>query len=155
MIKIDYNKLKTDGNYRNKYLEDKKIAQLRYQLIRKKKEIEDEYRNKFEAMTFKKEQNMYEWVTRSIKNSYQRHLDLEARKNEFEIKFPFPASNEWYKEKNTFKYSASKKRLLEFIENLTGQNINDKVSMESKEYKEFQKFILEREPDYADLMDID
>lgn len=68
------------------------------------------------------------------------------------ITFKFPASNEWYKEKNVFKYSGNQKKVLNFIQNLTGQTIYDKIYMGENEYKEFQKFILEREPDYEDYM---
>ena len=45
-----------------------------------------------------------------------------------------------------------KKKVLNFIQNLTGQTIYDKIYMGENEYKEFQKFILEREPDYEDYM---
>ena len=153
-MKIDFNRLKTDENYKNNYLNDREILYVKSLLRQKKKEIEDEYRDEFEEMTFKKEQNMYEWAKRNIKDAYQRHLEFEGRKGPMDIKFEFQASNEWYKEKGTFKYSATKKKLLRYIENLTGQNINDNVIMQEREYEEFQQFILKREPDYAELLKI-
>jgi len=153
-MKIDFNRLKTDENYKNNYLNDREILYVKSLLRQKKKEIEDEYRDEFEEMTFKKEQNMYEWSKRNIKDAYQRHLEFEGRKGPMDIKFEFQASNEWYKEKGTFKYSATKKKLLRYIENLTGQTINDNVIMQEREYEEFQQFILKREPDYAELLKI-
>ena len=151
-LKVDLKKLKTDENYRNKYLSDKKIAYQKYVIRQKIAQIEREYRDEFEEMTFKKEQNQYEWATRNIKDAYRRHCEFEDRKGPMDIRFEFPASQEWYKEKGTFKYSGTKKRLKEFIEDLTGKSINDNVSMGNSEYKEFQKYIIEREPEYAELL---
>ena len=79
-------------------------------------------------------------------------MRIESMKQPGMITFKFPASNEWYKEKNVFKYSGNQKKVLNFIQNLTGQTIYDKIYIGEKEYKEFQKFILEREPDYEDYM---
>ena len=153
-MKIDLNKLKNDENYKNNYLNERKITYAKNMLKKKKREIEDEYRDEFDEMMFEKEYNKYEWATRNIRDAYQRHLDFEGRKGPNDIKFDFNASNEWYKEKGTLKYSVTKKKLLNFIKNLTGQNINDNVIMQDSEYKEFQKFILEREPDYQELLKI-
>ena len=47
------------------------------------------------------------------------------------------------------------KKLKKFIEDLTGENMYDViVVMEKWEYKEFQKYILERESDYGELINI-
>ena len=151
-LKVDLNKLKTDENYRNKYLSNKKVAYQKYMREQKISQIESEYQDEFEGMTFRKEQNKYEWATRTIKESYRRHCEIEDRKGPMEIRFEFQASQEWYKEKGTFKYSSTKKKLKRFIEDLTGQSINDNVTMQDREYKEFQKYIIEREPEYAELL---
>ena len=154
-LKVDFKKLKTDENYKNEYLIERKIAYEIYIKMKQKRAIEDEYRSEFEALTFQKESYMYDSVTRNIRSNYERHMELEARKGPMEIRFNFNASNEWYKEKGSFNYSGTKKKLLRFIENLTGQNINDRVQMSNKEYKEFQKYILERDPDYYELINIE
>ena len=151
-LKIDFEKLKTDENYRNEYLSNKKIAYENNIKRMKRKQIEKEYIDEFEEMTFKKEKNMYEMTTRNIKDAYRRHEEFEARKDKMMIRSEFQASNEWYKEKGCFKYSATKKKLLNFVENLTGQNINDNVIMQDSEYEEFQKFILKRDPDYSEFL---
>ena len=108
-LKVDLNKLKTDENYRNKYLSNKKVAYQKYMREQKISQIESEYQDEFEEMTFRKEQNKYEWATRTIKESYRRHCEIEDRKGPMEIRFKFQASQEWYKEKGTFKYSSTKK----------------------------------------------
>jgi hypothetical protein len=58
----------------------------------------------------------------------------------------------WYANESNLKYSG---KLKKFIEDLTGENMYDViVVMEKWEYKEFQKYILEREPDYEELINI-
>ena len=60
-------------------------------------------------------------------------------------------SNQYY-----FKYSGTKAKLKKFIENLTGEIMYDSnIFMDKWEYKEFQKFILEREPEYEELINIE
>ena len=151
-MKIDFNKLKTDEDYKNQYLEKREIAYEKHIREQKRRQIENKYRDDFESYTFKKEQNRYEWATRNIRDKYERHLEFEGRKGPNDIRSEFQASSEWYKEKSSFKYSATKKKLLNFIENLTGQKINDSVSMGDQEYKEFQKYILQRDEDYSELI---
>ena len=151
-MKVDFNKLKNDEEYRNNYLREKEVAYNNFIREKKRKQIENEYIDEFNDYTFQKERSMYESTIRNIKNNYQNHIRIENMKGPYEITFPFPASNEWYKEKNVFKYSGNQKRVLNYIVNLTGQNINDNITMGKNEYKEFQKFILERDPDYEDYL---
>ena len=152
-LKVDYNKLKTDENYRQNYLDNKKIAHEKYIRTQKRKEIEDEYRSEFEDYTFLKERNLYEEVKRNFKFLYEQHLQNEERKGPYEIRFEFQASSQFALRKNDLKYSGSQKRFLNFVRDLTGQNIYENITMGNREYKEFQKFILERDSEYADYLD--
>ena len=53
-MKFDFNKLKTDENYKNNYLNNKKIAYEKNMLKIIKRIIEDKYRDEFEERCLKK-----------------------------------------------------------------------------------------------------
>ena len=153
-LSIDIDKLKTDENYKNKYLNSKAIIHNIYTKKQKKREIEEKYRPEFERNTFEKEQYEYNRITMFIKQVYEGEL---ARQN---LTFPntpnmIPFINKpnpsgfWYSHENNLKYSVTRKKLKKFIEDLTGEKMYDViVVMENWEYKEFQKYILERESDF-------
>ena len=61
----------------------------------------------------------------------------------------------WSLRSNELKYSSSKKKLKAYIEEKRGQSIYEEIKMSKKEYKEFQQYILKREPKYKEVMDID
>ena len=96
---------------------------------------------------------MYEEVKRNFKFLYEQHLQNEERKGPYEIRFEFQASSQFALRKNDLKYSGSQKKFLSFVRDLTGQNIYENITMGNREYKEFQKFILERDSEYADYLD--
>ena len=55
-----------------------------------------------------------------------------------------------------FRFSITKKKLKEFIEDLTNEKIYGyPIVMYDWEKEEFKKFILEREPEYYDYLNID
>ena len=57
-MKIDFNKLKNDEEYRNNYLSEKEVAHNNYIRKKKRKEIENEYIDEFNKYTFQKERSM-------------------------------------------------------------------------------------------------
>ena len=151
-IKVNFNKLKSDEIYRNNYLNLKKIAYEKKLMRKKRKQIEDKYIDEFEEETFKLERYQYELAKRNITIEYQNYLRFENAKDPYFPRFEFDASVEWSREKGNLIYSGSKKKLLGFIENLTGQTIYDNICMGDYELFEFQKFILKREPEYYELL---
>ena len=85
----------------------------------------------------------------SVKANYLHHI--QTLKSQSPYLSQFSASTEWIKHMYDFKYSGTKKRFINYVQNLTGQNINEYVTMGELEYEEFQTFILERDPDYKNL----
>ena len=151
-LKININKLKNDLDYKKEYLKKKKIKNNEYAKKQRKKEIEQKYKSDFEEYTFKKE--AYEFNL--IKSSIENQLNYEASQSEISnINLRTFAQNFWYNNQSKLKYSISKKKLKAFIENIRGQTLYEEVRMSKYEYKEFQKYILEREPVYRELMNID
>ena len=148
-MKVDFNKLKNDEEYRNNYLREKEIAYNNYIKDKKRKQIEDEYIDEFNKYTFKKEQNLYDFVIIGVKANYLHHI--QTLKSQSPYPSQFSASTEWFKHMYDFKYSGTKKRFINYVQNLTGQNINEYITMGELEYEEFQTFILERDPDYKNL----
>ena len=159
-LSVDIERLKTDENYKNKYLNNKAMMYNIYTKKQRKRQIEENYRTEFEQNTFKKEQYDYERITILIKKIYEDDLErskfmtpniphivpLDTKPN---------PSGIWYAHETNFRYSGTRKKLKRFIEDLTGENIFDViVVMEKWEYEEFQKYILEREPDYEELINI-
>ena len=160
ILSIDIDRLKTDENYRNKYLNEKAVIYDIYTKKQRKYQIEEKYRPEFERNTFEKEQYDYERITMLIKQIYED--DLARAKMIYPnipgmIPFDYNPnpSGFWYAHETNFKYSGTRKKLKKFIEDLTGENMYDViVVMEKWEYEEFQKYILEREPDYEELINI-
>ena len=158
---VDVDRLKTDENYKNNYLKNKAIIHNKYMKKERKQQIENKYRPAFEKYTSDKEQYDYEITTMFIKQVYDGELARTRTQNIPTIPnmIPFESkpnlSTFFYSNETKFRYSSSKKNLKEFIENLTGENILDhNIYMQDWEYEEFQKFILEREPDYRELINI-
>ena len=156
---VDINRLKTDENYKNNYLKRKAIAHDIYMKKQRKLQIEEKYRPDFEEKTFRKEQYIYERISMMIKQIHED--DLEKQKfNSTNINFIKPlhmnadATQIYITHVPDFRYSGTKKKWKRFIEELKGQKIYEIVAMENWELEEFHKFILEREPDYYELMNI-
>ena len=156
---VDIDRLKMDENYKNNYLSNKAIIHNNYMKKERKQQIENEYRPAFEKNTSDKEQYEYETTTMFIKQVYEGEL---ARENNnptipgmMQIEYKPNPSAYYYSHEAKFRYSGTKKKLYKFIENLTGQTIwDDNIYMQNWEYEEFQKFILEREPEYRELINI-
>ena len=156
---VDIDRLKMDENYKNNYLSNKAIIHNNYMKKERKQHIENEYRPAFEKNTSDKEQYEYETTTMFIKQVYEGEL---ARENNnptipgmMQIEYKPNPSAYYYSHEAKFRYSGTKKKLKKFIENLTGQTIwDDNIYMQNWEYEEFQKFILEREPEYRELINI-
>jgi len=159
---VDINRLKTDENYKNNYLNKKAVAYNKYIKKQRKIEIENKYRDEFEQYTFEKEKYEYEKDTMAIRHTYEMHL---AQNKLFDPPddnpYLKPLDNKpdpsfyWYSYKDYFKYSWSRKKLKSFIEDLTGEKMYDAcIVMESWEYEEFVDYILKREPEYYELLNI-
>ena len=160
-LAVDIYKLKTDENYKNNYLNKKEKIHNIYIKKEKKRQIEDKYRSEFEKKCFDKDQYEFERITMNIKQLYESELarnkndtpnipNLLPYRNKPNPYFYYN-SNQYY-----FKYSGTKAKLKKFIENLTGEIMYDSnIFMDKWEYKEFQKFILEREPEYEELINIE
>lgn len=157
ILYVDINKLKLDKNYKNKYLESRRISYFNYIKQMKKKEIENKYKDEFESITLRKDEQRLEFCKYCIQNEYEDDLrrKQQAYNTEYchEIIIVTSASQFFLSNEKNLLYSASKKKLKEFIENLTGENIYHKIYIEPFEKEEFEAFILEREPEYFELLD--
>ena len=159
-LSIDIDRLKADENYKNKYLNNKAEIHNIYTKKQRKYQIEEKYRPEFERNTFEKEQYDYERIKMLIKQVYEGDLaraKLTYPNTPGMIPFDYKPnpSGFWYANESNLKYSGTKKKLKKFIEDLTGENMYDViVVMEKWEYKEFQKYILERKSDYEELINI-
>ena len=152
-IKLDFNKLKNDDIYRNNYLNAKKILYEKKLKREKRKQIENAYIYEFEEITFKLERDKFELAKQKILIEYENYLRGQSINSPYNVRFEFDASLEWFKEKRNLIYTSSKKKLLKFIEKLTGQTIYDNLNMPDDEFFLFQKFIIERDPEYYELLD--
>jgi hypothetical protein len=156
ILYVDINKLKLDKNYKNKYLESRRISYFNYIKQMKKKEIENKYKDEFESITLRKDEQRLEFCKYSIQNQYEDDLrrKQQAINTEYchEIIIVTSASQFFSLKERSLLYSAAKKKLKEFIENLTGENIYHKIYIEPYEKEEFKAFILEREPEYSELL---
>ena len=159
-LAVDIDKLKTDEDYKNNYLNKKEKIHNIHIKKEKKRQIEDKYRPEFEKKCFEKDQYEFERITMNIKNLYES--EIARNKNNFSnipnMLPPRDKPNPYYYynlNQYYFKYSGTKTKLKKFIENLTGEIMYDSnIFMDKWEYEEFQKFILEREPEYEELINI-
>ena len=77
-LKINLNKLKNDINYRNEYLQNKKIHNDLYLKKQRKLEIERLYKSGFEEYTFNLEEPLYRHIISNIElelGYYQREIE--------------------------------------------------------------------------------
>ena len=158
-LKIDPNRLKDDENYRNKYINDKKDEHIKYMRKRRKAEIENKYRPHFDEYCFQKEIYDFERIKMMINDVYKEKEPQNPYPNNPNlITFPMgpdPSQIYWSQESN-FRYSATKKKLKEFVEDFTGKEMYDNpIMMQDWEKEEFKKFILNNEPEYNELLDIE
>ena len=157
ILYVDINKLKLDKNYKNKYLESRRISYFNYIKQMKKKEIENKYKDEFESITLRKDKQRLEFCKYCIQNVYENDLRRKQQayntENCHEIIIVTSASQFFLSNEKNLLYSASKKKLKEFIENLTGENIYHEIYIEPFEKEEFEAFILKREPEYFELLD--
>ena len=157
-LKLDIKKFKTDDNYKNNILnERKKDYEEKIKAI-KKEQIEQKYRTEFDNYTFQKEAYLYQNDTSFFEYTYESDKSLKqgdfGYNSNFSTKDPF---DYFINYANKYQYSSSKKKLLQYIENVMGKKTNSMnaysmISMTNSEYEEFQDFIIEREPEYKLLL---
>ena len=154
-LKVNLNKWKNDNNYKNEYLKNKKIKNDIYLKKQRKAEIERQYKSSFEEYTFKSEKDQYNYIIAQIKSELDNCQQKVDNNQVIGIDMRPQASWFWSLRSNELKYSSSKKKLKAYIEEKRGQSLYEEIKMSKKEYKEFQQYILKREPKYKEVMNID
>ena len=87
------------------------------------------------------------------RNAFFNSYDIQNGGNSKRINEELNAEGLWYTYEYQFHYSGSRKKLQNFIEENTNQTLYGiNTKMENWEYEEYQKFILEREPQYSEFM---
>ena len=158
-LDIDINRLKIDENYKNNYISNREIKFNNYLKKQRKEEIENKYRKEFEDITSLKEQFDYQVSINAInyqieqcnqRNEFFKSHDLP---NDIRIDEKLSAEGLWYAYEYKFRYSGSRKKLKNYIEDKTNESIYfPDIKMKEWEYEEFQKFILQREPEYSEFI---
>ena len=121
-------------------------------------QIENKYRAEFEDYVFQEDAYSYENDTSFFKYCYE--TDISQKPGDFgynqnlSTKDPF---DYFIIYQNKYHYSSSKKKLLQYIEEIMGKKTNSPnakalTSMTDSEYEEFQNFIIERKPEYRLLL---
>jgi hypothetical protein len=158
-LKIDIRKLKSDENYRNNYIKNKEIAYEKYIKHVRKIQIENEYRADFEEYTFNEEKYNYDNITSFIKYKYNYQLSLKQGEFGYDPKSPnLNATSLFVQNVGSFKYTGTQKRFKFFLQNLTGQRIDiierNHIILRDYELNRFHEYILQREPEYSELIDL-
>lgn len=161
-LDIDINRLKIDENYRNNYISNREIKFNNYLKKQRKEVIENKYRKEFEEITSLKEQLDYQVSINDInyrieqchqRNEFFKSYDLNNNGHLNRIEEEISAEGLWYTYEYKFRYSGSRKKLKNYIEDKTKQSIYfPDIKMKNWEYEEFQKFIIQREPEYSEFM---
>ena len=87
------------------------------------------------------------------RNAFFNSYDIQSGGYSKRIDEKVNAEGLWYTLEYQFRYSGSKKKLQKYIEENTNQTLYGiNTKMDDWEYEEFQKFILEREPQYSEFM---
>ena len=139
----------------NEYLKNKIIKNDIYLKKQRKTEIERQYKLSFEEYTFKSEEYQYNYIIAQIKSELDICQQKVDNNQVIGIDMRPQASWFWSLRSNELKYSSSKKKLKAYFEEKRGRSIYEEIKMSKKEYKEFQQYILKREPKYKEVMDID
>ena len=159
-LNIDINKLRTDENYKLNYINNKRNEYIKYTKKKKKIEIENQYINQFEEKNFQKEKHDFERITMMIQHLYENEKERQPKYDNNPYLVPIDMKPDplgiYLAHECNFRFSITKKKLKEFIEDLTNEKIYDyPIVMYDWEKEEFKKFILERESEYYDYLNID
>ena len=135
------------------------IAYEKYIKRVRKMQIEREYRADFEEYTFNKEKYNYDSSTSFIKYIYTNQLSKKPGEFGYDPESPdLDATSLFRQYVSKFRYNGTKKRLKQFLQNLTGQRIDiiesNYIILRDEEINEFQEYILQREPEYSELKDL-
>ena len=120
----------------------------------RKNEIENKYRTLFDNINFEKELSGYNKAIENVKFTYNTRPQPGS--------FGYHPGDEnnpsammmWIHNSHCCYYSGNKNKIIDYIEKLTGETILFRASMEDKELKEFQAFIIQNEPEYLNYVNL-
>ena len=136
-LKINLNKLKNDINYRNEYLQNKKIHNDLYLKKQRKLEIERLYKSGFEEYTFNLEEPLYRHIISNIElelGYYQREIE----NNPYAIDTRPTANSIWQIKSRDLKYSSSKKNWKLLLNKKEDKQFMEKLKWIKKNIKSFR-----------------
>ena len=152
LLNYDHKKLRTDQNYKDDIIKKRTNKYNLEMKKQRKKELERIYLPAFEAYTIKKEDTGIYRAKTDIKFSW----DMRPKPGDFMYNEnqKVTARGLWLTSNYHVHYSASKRLIMKYIQQLTGEDISFSygIGMSPNEYKEFQDFIIERSSEYSTLI---
>lgn len=146
----EHQRLKTDQNYKNKILSERKDKYEAEMKEKKKIEIERTYLPQFENYTLQKEIVAYNQAIESVEFRYKGD---HPEPGSYAYQTANPSARFcWLGVENYCVYSGNKKKIIQYIERLYGESIDFTPGMSDSEYEEFQQFIEEVNSEYSSLL---